>query len=74
MNDQATTLESRIASALVATDITSTDLSQLLVEVEAAAAAADADADRDSRAGARSCGRDRCGNRWCCCDDRHSDA
>ena len=44
MNDQATTLESRIASALVATDITSTDLSQLLVEVEAAAAAADADA------------------------------
>jgi hypothetical protein len=38
------TLESRIASALTATDITSSDLAQLLIEVEAAAAAADADA------------------------------
>jgi hypothetical protein len=37
------TLESRIASALTATDITSS-LAQLLIEVEAAAAAADADA------------------------------
>jgi hypothetical protein len=38
------TIEQRIAVALAATDITSSDLSQLLGEVEAAAAAADADA------------------------------
>jgi hypothetical protein len=34
------TLEQKIATALTATDITSTELSQLIVETEAAAAAA----------------------------------
>ena len=37
-------LENRIATALAATDVTSSDLSQLLSEVEAAAVAAEADA------------------------------
>ena len=44
MSNPTPTLEQRIAAALTATDITSSDLSQLLVDVEAAAGAADADA------------------------------
>ena len=44
MGNPTPTLEQRIAAALTATDITSSDLRQLLVDVEAAAAAADADA------------------------------
>jgi hypothetical protein len=47
MNDQATTLESRIATALAATDITSSDLSQLLIEADAAIAAADKTAEEE---------------------------
>ena len=41
MNDQAPTLESRIATALTATGIPSADLGQLLVETSAAITAAD---------------------------------
>src|SRR5262245_41371016 len=44
MSNPTLTLEQRIAAALTATDIRSSDLSQLLVDVEAAAGAADADA------------------------------
>ena len=47
MNDQATTLESRIVTALAATDIVSTDLSQLLAETGAAITAADKTAEEE---------------------------
>ena len=41
MNHDGVPLENRIATALAAIDITSTDLTQLVVEAEAAIAAAD---------------------------------
>ena len=44
MNHDGVPLENRIATALAATDVTSSDFSQLLSEVEAAAVAAEADA------------------------------
>ena len=47
MNHDDVPLENRIATALAATDITSTDLSQLLVEAEAAIAAADKTAEEE---------------------------
>ena len=47
MSNPTPTLEQKIAAALTATDITSTDLSQLLVEADAAIAAADKTAEEE---------------------------
>ena len=47
MNHDDVPLENRIATALAATDITSSDLSQLLVEADAAITAADNTAEEE---------------------------